>query len=208
MTSTTTTPTTADRERARCCGTSVGAIIRRPAPDGGGWEYLLIGRAWWPLGWAPVAGHVYDHHADPFDAVKAETWEEAGLTLVSAVLLDTVHLGNLCQAPPAHTPGHRWWVYLVDATGELRPDMVETTGARWVHEDEVRRMAAATVAHAAGGGHARDLAPTALEAVWCELFSRATVRAAVGVLALAPDDRAVVARLYSTPPDSEWVPTA
>lgn len=200
MSTNTTTPTTADREAARCCGTSVGAIIRRLTADG--WEYLLIGRAWWPTGWAPIAGHVYDQHTSPFDAVRTEVWEEGGLTVVSAVLVDEVTLPNLCQAPPSKRHGHHWWVYLVDVTGELSPDAEETTGARWVPESELQRMADATVAHALQGGHARDLAPTALEAVWCELFARD----AVGAVGLLADERVAAARLYSTPPDTEWIP--
>lgn len=206
MTSTTSTTLATARERARCCGTSVGAIIRRLTQQG--WEYLLIGRAWWPLGWAPIAGHVYDQHTSPLDAVKTEVWEEGGLTVTSAVLVDEVSLGNLCQAPPSLAHGHHWWVYLVEVTGELNPDLVETTGARWVPEDELQAMAQATVDHALAGGHARDLDPTALEAVWCELLARLWDRGAVRAVCLLADERVAAARLYSTPPDTEWIPTA
>lgn len=197
---TATTPTTADRERARCCGTSVGARIRRWTGDH--WEYLLIGRAWFPLGWAPIAGHVYDNHATPEEAVKTEVLEEGGLTVVSIVLVDEVRLPNLCQAPPATTPGHYWWIYDVEVTGELRPDAVETTGARWVTADELQRMADGTIEHALMGGHARDQDPTDLEAVWVEIGAR------LGDVSANTADRVAVERLYSTPPDQEWIPTA
>lgn len=202
MTSTNTTaPTAAAREKARCCGTSVGARIRRRTAAGT-WEYLLIGRAWWPLGWAAIAGHVYDAHATPLDAVKTEVLEEGGLTVVSAVLVDEVPLGNLCQAPPSARHGHHWWVYDVEVTGELRPDAVETTGARWVSASTLQAMADATVAHALAGGHARDLDASSLEAVWVELFAR------LGDIEADADARVAAARLYSTPPDEEWVPVA
>lgn len=200
MTTNTTTSTAAARERARCCGSSVGALARRRTADGAAWEYLLIGRAWWPIGWAPVAGHVYDAHTDVLAALAAELDEEAGLRLVASSLLFEVRLGNLCQAPPALVPGHHWWVYAVEVTGDLAPDMAETTGARWVHETELQRMADVTVAHALAGGHARDLAPTALEAVWVEHLARAQI------INADADARVAVARLYSTPPDAEWIP--
>lgn len=196
-----TNTTTATRERARCCGSSVGARVRRRAATGG-WEYLLIGRAWWPIGWAPVAGHVYDEHIDVLDALAAELREEAGLTLVRSALIFEVGLGNLCQSPPSARHGHHWWVYDVTVTGNLAPDMVETTGARWVDATELQTMADATIRHALDGGHARDLDPTALEAVWVELFTRA------GDITATPNARVAVARLYSTPPDTEWTPTA
>nr|AEC12511.1 pNPL.18 [Nocardiopsis sp. 25L-1-1c] len=191
-----------ERDAARCCGSSVGALARRRTADGTAWEYLLIGRAWWPIGWAPVAGHVWDAHTDVLAALVAELREEAGLILVAATLLFEADLGNLCQAPPSKMHGHHWWVYLVDVSGELAPDMAETTGARWVSEDELQRMANATITHALAGHHARDLAPTALEAVWVELMVRA------GAITATPEARVAVARLYSTPPDEEWIPTA
>ncbi|MEU3025952.1 NUDIX hydrolase [Nocardiopsis alba] len=190
-----------ERDAARCCGSSVGALARRRTADGGGWEYLLIGRAWWPIGWAPVAGHIWDAHANVLSALIAELREEARVTLARASLLFTADLGNLCQAPPSIRHGHRWWVYAVEVTGTPAADMVETTGARWVPAGELQRMADVTVAHALAGHHARDLAPTALEAVWVELMVRA------GAITATPEARVAVARLYSTPPDEEWIPT-
>ncbi|MFE0270484.1 NUDIX hydrolase [Nocardiopsis alba] len=194
--------TPAERDAARCCGSSVGALARRRTADGTAWEYLLIGRAWWPIGWAPVAGHVWDAHTDVLAALVAELREEAGLFLLASSLMFEVDLGNLCQAPPSLAHGHHWWVFRVDVTGELAPDMAETTGARWVPEAELQAMADTTMAHALAGDHARDLAPTALEAVWVELMARAEI------ITATPEARVAVARLYSTPPDQEWIPTA
>lgn len=198
-----TDPHEADRDAARCCGSSVGALVRRRTADNTAWEYLLIGRAWWPIGWAPVAGHVWDAHATPHEAVRAEMREESGLSVVTATLLFETRLSNLCQAPPASpVPGHHWWVFLVTVTGDLAPDMHETTGARWVLADELQDMADVTIRHALAGGHARDLPASALEAVWVELF------AAAGDIRASDTARRAVARLYSTPPDAEWVPAA
>ncbi|MEV2278533.1 NUDIX domain-containing protein [Nocardiopsis sp. NPDC049922] len=188
---TTTTKTT------RCCGTSVGARVRRRTTTG--WEYLLIGRAWWPIGQAPVAGHVYDAHTDVIDALVAEMREESGLKVVSHTLLYEAHLTNLCQSPPAEpTPGHHWWLYDVQATGELTPDPEETTGARWVDATELQGLADVTVSHALAAGHARDLPAQSLEAVWVAHF------AATGDITATPAALTAVERLYSTPPDEYW----
>lgn len=182
----------------RCCGTSVGARVRRRTTTG--WEYLLIGRAWWPVGQAPVAGHVYDAHTDVIDALVAEMREEVGLTVISYELLHEVRLTNLCQSLPAQpTPGHYWWLYDVEAAGDLSPDPEETTGARWVSAAELQRLADITVFHALAGRPARTLPPEALEAVWVTHF------AATGDITVTPAALASVERLYATAPDEYWL---
>lgn len=182
----------------RCCGSSVGARVRRHTPSG--WEYLLIGRAWWPIGQAPVAGHVYDAHTDVIDALIAEMREEVGLTVVSHRLLHEVRMTNLCQSPPAvPIPGHHWWLYDVQATGELAPALEETTGARWVGDSELQYLADITITHALTGGHARDLPHEALEAVWVAHF------ATTGDISASSTALTAVERLYATEPDTYWL---
>ncbi|MEE2036116.1 NUDIX hydrolase [Nocardiopsis sp. CT-R113] len=182
----------------RCCGTSVGARVRRRTNNG--WEYLLIGRAWWPIGQAPVAGHVYDAHTDVIDALVAEMHEEVGLEVVSYELLHEVRLTNLCMSlPAAPVAGHHWWLYDVEASGELHPDPEETTGARWVSAAELQRLADITTFHALAGRPARTLPHEALEAVWVTHF------AATGDIRATPAALGAVERLYSTPPDEYWL---
>ncbi|WP_017584319.1 NUDIX hydrolase [Nocardiopsis valliformis] len=191
MTTNTTTTTT------RCCGTSVGARVRRRTPAG--WTYLLIGRAWWPNGHAPVAGHVADAHEDAASALLAEMAEETGLQVSSHRLLHQVHLPNLCASRPAFPLlGHRWWIYDATVTGTLAPDLEETTGAVWVNDRELQELADITINHAVDGLAARDLPHRALEAVWVEHLVR------TGDIRARSDERAAVARLYATAPDTYW----
>lgn len=185
----------------RCCGTSVGGRIRRTTPQGRV-EYALLGRGWWPIGWAMVAGHAADENqASPEDALVAETAEELGLAVQSCTPLLTVDLPNLCQSPPARpVAGHRWTVYDVQiAPGSLlRPDPTETTGAEWISGEELQRLAEATIAYARTQRPARDQHRLTLEAVWVELLAR------TGDITVTEADRQAVARLYTTPPDTYW----
>lgn len=182
----------------RCCGTSVGARVRRRTRSG--WTYLLIGRAWWPSGHAPVAGHVRDAHDDAVSALLAEMTEETGLEVSGHRLLHQVHLPNLCASPPAlPIPGHRWWIYDATVTGHLAPDLEETTGAMWVNADRLQELADITIGHAVNGRPARDLPHQALEAVWVEHLAR------TGDIRARADERTAVAVLYSTGPDTYWL---
>ncbi|MEY9210609.1 NUDIX hydrolase (plasmid) [Thermobifida halotolerans] len=184
----------------RCCGTSVGGRIRRTIA--GRTEYALLGRAWWPIGWAMVAGHAADEgQASPEAALVAETAEELGLTVQSCTPLLAVDLPNLCQSPPARpVAGHRWTVYDVEVAPDtaLCPDPTETTGAEWISGEELQRLAEATIAYARTGRPARDQHRLTLEAVWVELLAR------TGDITATAADRQAVARLYTTPPDEYW----
>lgn len=186
-----TTTTTA----RRCCGSSVGGLIT----DAAG-RLLMIERGWWPIGTAPVAGHVHDAHADPAAALRAEVAEEVGLEVTSHALIWQGRLPNLCASLPAEPePGHDWWLYRATATGQLAPAEGETRGAAWYTPREVARAADATIAHARAERPAAELGHTALEAVWVELLHRA------GTLQVSVDDRAAVEWLYITPPEHYWL---
>lgn len=193
------TSTDYDRiEAARCPGACVGARTVRRAADGS-LEHLLIGRAWWPIGRAPVAGH-QEIGQTPGEAVAAEMAEEAGLTVVSATTRFSVHLPNLCQAPPhREQAGHLWTVFDVQVTGELNPCEEETTGAEWLSPEWLQEAAAITIRHASSGGHARDLPGHALEAVWVKLY------AMTGDITATEEELTAVARLYSSAPDHYWI---
>ncbi|MCY9787938.1 NUDIX domain-containing protein [Nocardiopsis sp. EMB25] len=192
---TTTNTTTAAK---RCCGTSVGARVRRRTTTG--WEYLLIGRGWWPLGQAPVAGHVRDAHTDVVAALLAEMAEETGLTVAGYRFLHEGYLPNLCASLPAQPrAGHYWWIYDATVTGTLTPDPEETTGAGWVDADRLQELADITICHAADARPARDLPPQALEAVWVEHLAR------TGDIQATTDERKIVARLYTVAPDAYWL---
>ncbi|MGI5119308.1 NUDIX hydrolase [Marinactinospora thermotolerans] len=180
--------------RTRCCGTSVGVLLTNPAGD-----ILLIGRAWHPIGHAPVAGHVADEHASATEAAGAEVREEVGLTLIHMEVAWSGHLPNLCSSPPARRPGHTWTLVRGTAVGELRPAAGETTGAAWYTRHQVQALAQRTIAHAHSELPASDQPHDSLEAVWVEHLHR------LGVLQITHHDLEAVRVLYSTPPRSYWV---
>ena len=179
-----------------CCGTSVGAIVR----DEEG-ALLMVERGWYPTGIAPVAGHVLDAHTDAAAALAAEVAEEVGLTVTSHRVLWQGWLPNLCASPPAlPLPGHHWTVATATATGTLRPAAGETRGAAWYTPEQVRALAARTLAYARGQvSEAEWEARPGLEPVWCHLLTTA------GLLSLTGAEVAHVRRLYTTPPDAYWV---
>jgi ADP-ribose pyrophosphatase YjhB (NUDIX family) len=181
-------------KRSRCCGTSVGVLLTN-----GNGDVLLIGRAWHPIGHAPVAGHVADEHASVAEAAVAEVREEVGLALTRMETAWTGHLPNLCSSPPARRPGHTWTLIRGTAVGTLRPAPGETVGAAWYTRRRVQVLAARTIAHAHSGQPAADQPHDSLEAVWVEHLHR------LGVLQVARRDLEAVRALYSTPPRSYWV---
>ncbi|ASU83611.1 NUDIX hydrolase [Nocardiopsis gilva YIM 90087] len=192
--------------RDRCCGTSVGVLI---ADDHG--RYLMVTRAWHPVGIAPVAGHVLDEHAvrdrtgalvlgaSYEQAAIAEVAEEVGLEVVDLDLKLDVHLPNLCSSPPADPPGHHWRIYRAHVTGELAPDPEETRGADWYTPDQVEVLAQRTIMHAHGRLSDEEIIERpGLEAVWVRHL------AALGVIRVDPVDLAAVERVYATPPATHW----
>lgn len=193
------TPTTSVK---RCCGTSVGGRLTRTNPATGQTEYAILGRAWWPIGWAPFAGHARDHGQEsPEEAAIAEGAEELGIHITGLTELFSVHLPNLCASLPHQPkPGHLWTVYDIHTpTTVLTPAPGETTGAEWVTGEELQRLAEATVAFAHTGRPAQEQPRLSLEAVWVELLARA------GDITISRTDRDTVARLYTTPPPEYWL---
>ncbi|MDA2804567.1 NUDIX domain-containing protein [Nocardiopsis suaedae] len=182
-----------------CCGTSVGGRVRRTAANGDE-EYAILYRAWWPIGGACIAGHGKDKRQASFEtAMREEADEELGLKVLEATEVLTVHLPNLCSAPPADafaSPGHLWTVFDLEVAPDARllPDPEETRGAEWVTGDRLREMAAATIAFARSGRPAAEQPADSLEAVWVELCHR------LGDITVSDADRSSVRGLYSSPP--------
>ncbi|MBB4929202.1 ADP-ribose pyrophosphatase YjhB (NUDIX family) [Lipingzhangella halophila] len=180
---------------SRCCGTSVGVIV---TDDQG--RMLMIERGWYPLGIAPVAGHVTDAHDDPAAALAAEVAEETGLVVTHHEMVWEGWLPNLCASPPAPIPGHHWSLATATVTGTLAPDPIETKGAAWYSEEEIHALAVRTISYARGQITDEGFAAEpGLEPVWLELLHTA------GVVYVVDLQRVLLRRLYTTPPESYWM---
>jgi 8-oxo-dGTP pyrophosphatase MutT (NUDIX family) len=158
-------------EQLRLCDhTSVGVIIENP--DG---HLAMVKRARFPVGYAPVAGHI-DQHDTPRLAALAETEEELGVVLEDSFLVPTAiscrTVNNCCR----RTGGsyHTWWVYRVTLTAwvELIHDPDEALEALWLAPEMVENLATRTRAYRSG-----ELSSTAwinnpgIEDVWLEFLA-------------------------------------
>jgi 8-oxo-dGTP pyrophosphatase MutT (NUDIX family) len=145
-----------------CDNRSVGVIIRDPAR-----RLLVFERATFPVGIAPVAGHVDDHGSDE-DAARAEVREEVGLTVTDLRLIGRVWRGNRCRRSPGPRGiGHMWALFEADVTGDLDPSERETRNARWITEDEMVGLCHRTADYAAGRvTEAEFAASPGIEPVW------------------------------------------
>lgn len=164
-----------------CDGTSVGVLV----VDEPG-NLLMFERATFPVGLAPVAGHL-DDHGDAFAAAEAEVGEELGLKIVDTPrLLAHGWRPNVCQRTPdatpvLHRPGHFWTVLVASVEGTLDPSPRETRNARWMSLDEVAEHARITAAWVAGDVADETFATApGLEPVWMrwivKYFERASRR--------------------------------
>lgn len=154
----------------RCDHTSVGVVIEGP-----GGYLALLKRARFPLGIAPVAGHV-DQHGTPRLAALAETTEELGVNLDDDQLETTPISGrivnNRCRRADGHY--HTWWIYRVTLASlvELMPDATETLGASWCAPDVVTGLAARTRAYRSGELSTPSWTDEpGLEEVWVEFLT-------------------------------------
>ncbi len=111
--------------------TSVGALICREG------KYLLVDRAVFPFGWAPVAGHV-DVGETLQEALAREVSEEVGLCVVRSSLLHTEEVdGNTCSKS---VDVHAWSIFVCEVTGDVavKPDEVKSVG--WFSVDEILQL--------------------------------------------------------------------
>ncbi|MEU4769006.1 NUDIX domain-containing protein [Actinosynnema sp. NPDC023794] len=154
----------------RCDHTSVGVVIEGP-----GGYLAMLKRARFPVGIAPVAGHV-DLHGTPRLAALAEAAEELGVNLDDEQLETTPICGrvvdNRCRRAGGHY--HSWWIYRVALASlvELIPDSAETLGASWCAPAVVADLAARTRAYRSGELSATSWSnEPGLEEVWVEFLT-------------------------------------
>lgn len=151
-----------------CDNLSVGVVIR--SPEG---NHALLKRAKFPIGMAPVAGHI-DEHGGPEIAAINEAWEEVGLTIAPDDLVVTAikdrRVNNTCR----RTGGdhHVWTVYeAARFSGDINPDPDETKGAEWYTPEQVQAFADRTKAFLAGEINPNDWEENpGLEDVWLAFY--------------------------------------
>lgn len=115
-----------------CPRKSVGAIIEK---DG---EFLLIDRVNIPHGWAGVAGHV-DDGKTPEEMIGIEVEEEVGLKIISAELvLEEMVTWNNCWR--SNDEGHYWYVFEVEAGGQIKIEEEEVRGFGWFTREEMQYL--------------------------------------------------------------------
>lgn len=156
-----------------CDNKSVGIIVRNA--DG---SIALLKRAFFPVGYAPVAGHVDDHGSVEQAAID-EVKEEIGLVVTKEDLQPTVIAGirfhNHCRRQGGTF--HDWWVFIADHfNGDIVPDTEETKGADWYTTEEVQLLADRTADYQAQMIEQQDwLANPGLEEVWVEMLRQLDV---------------------------------
>jgi 8-oxo-dGTP pyrophosphatase MutT (NUDIX family) len=172
-----------------CDNTSVGVILRRG--DGG---VLTFHRTRPPWGVAAVAGHV-DGHGGVAAAARAETLEEAGLTVTALTELARAWRPNSCPRPPGRRGvGHQWTIFLATASGTPRPSPDETRGMRWRSGAELQRLADLTAACAADDpARGASAAMPGLTPVWVRFFVTA------GLITVPPAQLERVEALLTVP---------
>ena len=111
---------------------SVGAVISR---DG---KYLIVDRVKIPLGHAGIAGHV-DKGEQPADAIRRETEEECGLSVIGTPrLLFSEEINNPCSKGVGV---HFWFLYEVEvAEGNVRLEQGKAKSIGWFTPEEIRSL--------------------------------------------------------------------
>jgi len=154
---------------AVCDHKSVGIIIE----DHSG-NLLLIRRGRYPVGIAPVAGHI-DNHGGPTQAAINEVREEIGLTIhaddLQATTIQNRDVGNRCRRLGGDH--HHWWVYKTSSVeGELQLDKDEASDACWYSQGEVRELARRTQSLRDGSLTEEDFTEDpGLEPVWLDFLT-------------------------------------
>lgn len=152
-----------------CDNLSVGVIIR---DDTG--RYALLERGRYPVGMAPVAGHVDDHGSIEQAGVD-ESDEELGIVLQPHDLKKTAVTGilkyNQCRRPGGSH--HEWTVLEATIPAQpLQPDQLETKSANWYSDTELQAFADRTRAYQRGEIPEEEwVLQPGLEEVWVEHFS-------------------------------------
>jgi ADP-ribose pyrophosphatase YjhB (NUDIX family) len=181
------------KEVNTCDNSSVGVIITRR--DG---RFLIFDRNTFPMGAAPVAGHVFDEHTDYECAAYSEVAEEVGLKITALTHVTKGWRGNCCRRPPGpRGVGHEWVVFAANVTGDLRPSHRETRNVRWLTATELKTLAERTVSYARGSlSDAEFSAVPGIEPVWVAWFVDA------GIVTLPNGSLSAVDRLLTATPCS------
>ncbi|WP_067491726.1 NUDIX domain-containing protein [Actinomadura hibisca] len=148
-----------------CDNASVGVLVMNKGCA------LMIERGTAPAGLAPVAGHVFDDHADYADAARAEAAEELGLTLTvtDLKLARVAWRNNRCRrAPGPRGIGHHWKVFVAHVADTLvQPSPREVRSVRWMTPRELTDAAWRTLYYAQGHVTEQDWqANPGIEPVW------------------------------------------
>lgn len=127
-----------------CDNLSVGIVIRNKSG-----LYALLERRKFPVGFAPVAGHI-DNHGSAEQAALDEAQEELGINLtpdnLQKTVIDTKRKNNQCVREGGSY--HIWTVFESTIPHQaLQPDVNETKGGRWFHPDELQALADRTRAY-------------------------------------------------------------
>jgi 8-oxo-dGTP pyrophosphatase MutT (NUDIX family) len=152
-----------------CDHTSVGVIIKNF--DG---KLALLKRAKFPVGIAPVAGHI-DQHGSPQQAAIDEAEEELGLTIDPGDLQPTSitarRVDNQCRRE--NGTHHVWTVFEAEQfLGDLAPSTDETKGAGWYAPAQVQKLAGRTKARRAGKIADKEWeANPGLEKIWLDFLT-------------------------------------
>jgi len=109
---------------------SVGAIIKK------GKKILMFDRAYYPFGYACVAGHVKENETYA-SAIKREIKEETGLEVIKLKkLLEEDVANNPCSRG---VKAHHWVVYEAKCKGSLKPGE-ETNKLRYYSLEEIKHL--------------------------------------------------------------------
>jgi len=109
---------------------SVGAIIKK------GKKILMFERAYYPFGYACVAGHVKENESYKA-AIKREIEEESGLKVIKLKkLLEEDVKNNPCSRG---FKAHHWVVYEAKCKGSLKPSE-EANNMRFYSIEEIKKL--------------------------------------------------------------------
>lgn len=153
-----------------CDNLSVGVIVRNQTGN-----YALLERRKFPVGIAPIAGHVDDHGSLEQTALD-EAHEELGVSLSLSDLIktqiDDQRIDNACVRE--NGTFHKWTVYEATVSNQLlHPDQEETKGGDWYTPEIMQALADRTRAYERGEVPETDWEQSpGLEPVWVEHLTK------------------------------------
>ncbi|KOX11837.1 hypothetical protein [Nocardiopsis sp. NRRL B-16309] len=143
------------------------------------------------LGMGAPAAHALALHSTWIRAAREETAAQTGLSLVDAHAVTSGRLPDRCTRPLpwGRAPGHTWQWWQGRGQGQVRrPCAAPRTG--WYDRGEAQYLAELTLEHARGhrtdAEHTQEPGLIAAHALWMHRL---------GVIELATDDRALMAKL-------------